>query len=44
MDANIQTGKTSENNGKEKQKKSKDDLFANRQPISEVLHDIYDRK
>ncbi len=36
----------SEQNGKEKEKKSdsKEDLFANRKPISEVLHDIYDRK
>ena len=35
-----------ENNGKEKEKngKSKEDLFANRKPISEVLYDIYDRK
>jgi CHASE3 domain sensor protein len=51
----IQTGKsfldttnlTNENGGnkqKEKHGKSKDDLFANRKPISEVLHDIYDRK
>ncbi len=31
-------------NGKEKRKKSNDDLFPNRKPISEVLHDIYDRK
>ena len=36
----------SEKNGKEKERKSdsKEDLFANRKPISEVLHDIYDRK
>ena len=44
MDSNNKTDKNGEKNGKEKQKKSKDDLFANRKPISEVLHDIYDRK
>ncbi len=41
------TSLTNENGGnkqKEKQGKSKDDLFANRKPISEVLHDIYDKK
>ncbi len=44
MDANNSTNQNTENNGKEKRKKSKDELFANRKPISEVLHDIYDRK
>ena len=34
----------SEKNGKENKSNSKEDLFANRKPISEVLHDIYDRK
>ncbi|MBA2493572.1 MAG: hypothetical protein H0V31_02610 [Acidobacteria bacterium] len=41
------TSLTNENGGnkqKEKHGKSKDDLFANRKPISEVLHDIYDKK
>ncbi len=31
-------------NQKEKNGNSRDELFANRQPISEVLHDIYDQK
>jgi hypothetical protein len=45
MDANNSTAQNAEHkNGKEKRKKSKDELFANRKPISEVLHDIYDRK
>ncbi len=45
MDANNSNAQNAENkNGKEKRKKSKDELFANRKPISEVLHDIYDRK
>jgi len=36
----------SENGAKETEKKEKsnEDIFANRKPISEVLHDIYDRK
>jgi len=33
-----------ENNRKEKNGNSNDDPFANRQSISEVLHDIYDKK
>ncbi|MEP7037282.1 MAG: hypothetical protein ABI891_02970 [Acidobacteriota bacterium] len=45
MDANNSNAQNAENiNGKEKRKKSKEELFANRKPISEVLHDIYDRK
>lgn len=32
-----------ENKPKKKKEKSNDDLFANRKPISEVLHDIYDK-
>ena len=45
MDAGNSTNRNTENkNGKEKLKKSKDELFANRKPISEVLHDIYDRQ
>lgn len=31
-------------NQQEKKGRSNDELFANRQPISEVLHDIYDKK
>jgi hypothetical protein len=30
-------------NGKKRSKKSKEDPFANRKPITEVLHDIYDK-
>ncbi|CAN5304219.1 hypothetical protein BH20ACI1_BH20ACI1_01970 [soil metagenome] len=45
MDTNNLAKQNAENkNGKEKRKKSKDELFANRKPISEVLHDIYDRQ
>lgn len=44
MDTNAKADKIGEKSGKDKQKKSKDELFANRKPISEVLHDIYDRK
>jgi hypothetical protein len=33
-----------ENNGKQKNGSSKEDPFAHRQSISEVLHDIYDKK
>ena len=44
LDANNPSGENGDNHKKEKQKKSKDDPFANRQPISEVLRDIYDRK
>ena len=45
MDAGNSTNQNTENkNGKEKRKKSKEELFANRKPISEVLHDIYDRQ
>jgi len=40
----LDTNNNGEPNQKEKQSKSKDDLFANRKPISEVLYDIYDRK
>ena len=44
MDAPQLSNANGENNHKEKKDKSKDDLFANRKPISEVLYDIYDRK
>lgn len=45
MDTNNLAKQNAENkNGKEKHKKSKDELFADRKPISEVLHDIYDRQ
>ncbi len=44
LDANHSTGENGDNYKKEKQKKAEDDPFANRQPISEVLRDIYDRK
>lgn len=33
-----------EKSSKRKKEKSEDELFANRKPISEVLHDIYDAK
>lgn len=42
--------KNQQNNGenqaqdKKKKDKSKEDLFANRKPITEVLHDIYDKR
>ncbi len=44
MDAPQSSNANGEKNHKEKKDKSKDDLFANRKPISEVLYDIYDRK
>ena len=44
IDAPQLSNANDEKNHKEKKGKSKDDLFANRKPISEVLHDIYDRK
>ncbi len=44
LDAAQSANTNGENEQKEKKSKSKDDLFANRKPISEVLHDIYDRK
>ena len=44
MDAPQLSNANGENNHKAKKDKSKDDLFANRKPISEVLYDIYDRK
>ncbi len=46
MDSHNSTDQNAENksDGRERRKKSKDELFANRKPISEVLHDIYDRK
>ena len=46
LDANKITVQNTENknNGRDKRKKSEDELFANRKPISEVLHDIYDGK
>ena len=45
IDTGNSTNQNTENkNGKEKRKKSKDELFANRKPISEVLHDIYDHQ
>ena len=50
---NLQNGKTAENqngfdrliNDRKKSKKGKkdDDPFANHKPITEVLHDIYDK-
>ena len=44
LDTNNLPVENSENNKKEKKAKSKDELFANHQPISEVLRDIYDNK
>ncbi len=44
LDANDSPHENGEQTKKTKQKKSKEELFANRQPISEVLRDIYDQK
>ena len=44
LDAPQSSNANGENKHKAKKDKSKDDLFANRKPISEVLYDIYDRK
>ena len=44
LDTNNLPVENGENNKKEKKAKSKDELFANHQPISEVLRDIYDNK
>ena len=44
FDAGQSPNSNGENEQKERKNKSKDDLFANHKPISEVLHDIYDRK
>jgi hypothetical protein len=43
-DENINSKKLNEKPSKSKKESSEDEIFANRKPISEVLHDIYDSK
>lgn len=43
-DENINSKKLNEKSSKSKKESSEDEIFANRKPISEVLHDIYDSK